>query len=236
MLAWNNGSTTVPYEYDNAGNRTRDGPRTATYDQRNRLLGDGASTYQYTARGTLAKKTTAGGSAFTNLTYDAFDRLTADGSSTYTYDSLDRVLTSGGGNFGYSGTGNDLATDGGDLYGRGANGDLVGIRNGSTGQADLAVVDEHSDMVATFQPSGTALSRSVTYSPYGQVLDSSGPRTSEEGRCLPGWCASRPRRSRPTVGPMPGPTQSSRPVERRRLPIPVRKGSSIAVKCWSRTM
>ncbi|MFE3198092.1 LamG-like jellyroll fold domain-containing protein [Embleya sp. NPDC059237] len=178
LTSWNNGSTTVPYEYDNAGNRTRDGPRTATYDQRNRLLGDGAYTYEYTARGTLAKKTTVGGSAFTSLTYDAFDRLTADGSSTYTYDSLDRVLTTGGRTFAYSGTGNDLATDGADTYSRGANGDLIGIRNGSTGQADLAVVDEHSDMVATFQASGTTLSRSVTYSPYGQVLSSSGPRTS----------------------------------------------------------
>jgi RHS repeat-associated protein len=43
------GGGTTAYEWDDSGNRTKAGAKTATYDERNRLLSDGDYTYAYTA-------------------------------------------------------------------------------------------------------------------------------------------------------------------------------------------
>ncbi|NJP98983.1 hypothetical protein HCN51_57875, partial [Nonomuraea sp. FMUSA5-5] len=99
------------YEWDASGNRTKAGNATFTYDERNRLLSGDGTDYTYTARGTLATSTKAG--ATTSYTFDAFDRLIADGDSLYSYDALDRLTSRIRGTakqaFAYSGLGNDLA-------------------------------------------------------------------------------------------------------------------------------
>ncbi|KAB2841357.1 MAG: RHS repeat-associated core domain-containing protein, partial [Burkholderiales bacterium] len=68
------GSTTTRYGYDANGNRVSlDGSPIATYDDQDRLLTYGGTTYSYTANGTLTQK--AEGSQITQYTYDAFGNL-----------------------------------------------------------------------------------------------------------------------------------------------------------------
>ncbi|WP_432937678.1 hypothetical protein ACQPXM_25600 [Kribbella sp. CA-253562] len=52
---------------------TASGTKAASYDERNRLLSDGTSTYTYTPRGTMATKAAAGSNLA--FSFDAFDRL-----------------------------------------------------------------------------------------------------------------------------------------------------------------
>ncbi|MET8131358.1 LamG-like jellyroll fold domain-containing protein [Streptomyces sp. NPDC005251] len=174
LASWNNGTTTATYGYDNAGNRTRVGADTYTYNARNELTSDGHSTYSYTARGTLSS-TTNGGQTSTTAA-DAFNRVTTSGTKTYTYDGLGRMLTAGiGGSnqtFTYTGMGNDLASDGGTTYGRDPGGALVGVN--SSGTKVLAMTDVHDDVVGQFTDSGTALTGSTTYDPFGKVLTTLG--------------------------------------------------------------
>ncbi|MEO3892774.1 RHS repeat domain-containing protein, partial [Nonomuraea sp. B5E05] len=70
LTSWTapDGATTA-YEWDAAGNRTKAGDKTFTYDERNRLLTGDGSTYTYTPRGTLATETKAG--TTTDYTFDA---------------------------------------------------------------------------------------------------------------------------------------------------------------------
>ena len=85
--------------------------KTYTYDERNRLTSGDGTDYTYTPRGTLASQTKDG--TVTNLTFDAFDRLIADGEATYSYDSLGRITTRTRGvqvdKFRYTGVTNKLA-------------------------------------------------------------------------------------------------------------------------------
>ncbi|MFI0539753.1 RHS repeat-associated core domain-containing protein [Streptomyces sp. WSLK1-3] len=76
-------TTTVAYEWDASGNRTKAGSTTATFDARNRQLTNGATTYTYTARGTQASVDTGGGSSVRTLTFDAFERKITDGATSY---------------------------------------------------------------------------------------------------------------------------------------------------------
>ncbi|MEV5559817.1 hypothetical protein AB0L44_39750 [Nonomuraea wenchangensis] len=105
------GGAVTAYEWDAAGNRTKAGNATFTYDERNRLTSGDGTDYTYTARGTLATSTKNG--ATTSYTFDAFDRLIADGDNLYSYDALDRGTSRIRGTakqtFAYSGLGNDLA-------------------------------------------------------------------------------------------------------------------------------
>src|SRR5688500_10378085 len=66
------GGVTTGYEWDDAGNRTKIGSNVSTFDERNRLLSDGDSTYAYSPRGTLRSKTT--GSQTQQFGFDALDR------------------------------------------------------------------------------------------------------------------------------------------------------------------
>ncbi|MBB5081894.1 RHS repeat domain-containing protein [Nonomuraea endophytica] len=175
------GGTKTDYGWDASGNRTKAGTKTFTYDERNRLMsGDGVD-YTYTPRGTQATETKAG--ATTQLTFDAFDRLIADGDSLYNYDALDRVTSRTRGTakqtFAYSGLGNDLATiadtSGGiqAKYGRDPFGELLGLQEG-TSPAVGAFTDLHRDLVATFTT--TALATSTAYDPFGAVTTQTGPK------------------------------------------------------------
>ncbi|WP_271221309.1 RHS repeat-associated core domain-containing protein [Streptosporangium carneum] len=173
------GGAVTDYEWDDAGNRTKAGSKTYTYDERNRLTsGDGVD-YTYTPRGTVATEVKNG--ATRNLVFDAFDRLISDGDVTYGYDALGRVTSRTKGSaqqrFVYTGLTNDIAavTDSvGAIqakYGRDAFGGLLSLQEGGTA-ASGAMTDLHDDLVATF--SGTALTDSAAYDPFGQVTHRTG--------------------------------------------------------------
>ncbi|MEU7855206.1 LamG-like jellyroll fold domain-containing protein [Nonomuraea sp. NPDC049141] len=174
------GGAVTAYEWDKAGNRTKAGAATFTYDERNRLTTGDGTDYTYTPRGTLASQTKAG--ATTNYTFDAFDRLIADGDSLYSYDGLDRLTSRIRGTakqtFAYSGLGNDLAaiTDSGGAiqatYGRDSGGALLGLKEG-TSAATAAFSDLHGDLVATYT---TTLQTSTAYDPFGTVIAQTGTK------------------------------------------------------------
>ncbi|MBN6055270.1 hypothetical protein JYK22_25260 [Nonomuraea sp. RK-328] len=176
------GGAKTLYEWDAAGNRTKAGDKTFSYDERNRLTSGGDSTYTYTPRGTLATETKNG--ATTQLTFDAFDRLIADGDSLYSYDSLDRVTTRTRGtvkqSFAYAGLTNDLAaisdTSGAvqAKYGRDAFGGLLGQKEG-TNPALSTLTDLHGDLVATY--TSAALATTTNYDPFGTISAQTGVKT-----------------------------------------------------------
>ncbi|WP_410809440.1 LamG-like jellyroll fold domain-containing protein [Micromonospora sp. 067-2] len=174
LTSWNNGTTTIGYAYDDAGNRTQAGSKTFTYDARNQLStqNDGSS-YLYTARGTL--KQTNSGAGIHTTTADAFNQVISQqnvgGTSTYTYDALGRAIRPG---FKYSGLGNDLAQDVSAIYTRGPGGELLAEGAGSGAGSVYAWTDQHDDVVGQFTATGTTLSGSVTYDPLGSVLNTSG--------------------------------------------------------------
>ncbi|MGW7287761.1 LamG-like jellyroll fold domain-containing protein [Streptomyces sp. NPDC054847] len=171
LSSWTNGTTTTPYEWDEAGNRTKAGAATATYDARNRLMTDGTSTYSYTARGTLAAVTPGGGTPRT-LTFDAFERKITDGSTTYAYDSLDRVAAHGTTPFAYDGGSNQLISDGSSYYARTPDGVLLASSQGGTPQ--YSITDRHTDLVAGLSADGTAVTSSTTYDPFGKETATNG--------------------------------------------------------------
>ncbi|MFI9561460.1 polymorphic toxin-type HINT domain-containing protein [Nonomuraea endophytica] len=176
------GGAKTDYGWDASGNRTKAGTKTFTYDERNRLTTGDGTDYTYTARGTLATETKNGQT--TNLTFDAFDRLVADGESLYSYDALDRVSSRIRGaakqTFAYSGLGNDLAaisdTFGGvqGRYGRDPSGALLGQQEG-TDPAAGTLSDLHGDLVATF--TGSTLTTTAAYDPFGTVTERTGAKT-----------------------------------------------------------
>ncbi|MDX3194264.1 DUF6531 domain-containing protein [Streptomyces sp. MN03-5084-2B] len=167
------GGVTTGYEWDAAGNRTKAGPATAAYDERNRLLTAGGTSYTYTARGTLASQTGSGGSA--QFGYDGFDRLTAAPGQTYSYDGFDRVDSRNGTAFTYAGQDGDPVSDGSETYARGSGGELLAVRSGGSNRLTLS--DRHDDVVGAFDPADTALnglSGSTAYGPFGQVTAHTG--------------------------------------------------------------
>ncbi|MFJ5535170.1 LamG-like jellyroll fold domain-containing protein [Streptomyces sp. NPDC093261] len=178
LTSWNNGSTSTTYGYDGAGNRTSvtngSTTTTASYNARNQLTGTTAgsssTTYAYTARGTMAS--VSGASGTEALTYDAFDQLTKDGSTTYTHDDLGRLAAAGSSTFAYDGTDDQVVSDGTETFGRGPAGDLLGV-NGPGGAA-LAYTNQHGDLTATFTATGTTLAGSTAYDPYGKTTATSG--------------------------------------------------------------
>ncbi|WP_345033016.1 polymorphic toxin-type HINT domain-containing protein [Kutzneria kofuensis] len=176
MTSWTAGAKTTPYKWDAAGNRVQAGDKTATFDERNRLLSDGDYTYAYTPRGTLASRTSSG--LTEKLSFDAFDRMVSDGNSTYAYDGLDRVVTRNGAPMNYSGPSSALASDGTTKFSRSPDGALLSTAQGNDKQ--LAVSDVHGDVVAGFAPGdgNTGLSHSTAYDPFGQVTASSGAKSS----------------------------------------------------------
>ncbi|MEU1390715.1 MULTISPECIES: RHS repeat-associated core domain-containing protein [unclassified Nonomuraea] len=177
------GDAVTSYEWDASGNRTKAGSATYTYDERNRLTSGDGTDSTYTPRGTLATSTKAG--TTTSYTFDAFDRMIADGDSLYAYDALDRVASRirgmGKQTFAYSGLGNDLAaltdTSTGGLvarYARDADGGLLGLKEGA-GAAAATLTDLHGDLVATVNSTG--LTTSTAYDPFGAVTAQTGAKS-----------------------------------------------------------
>jgi RHS repeat-associated protein len=177
------GSATVQaYAYDNDGNMTSDNGVTYTYDARDELTsGSNGDTYTYSADGDLTGERT--GTAATTDTSDAYGQQitsgTPAGSSGYTWDALDRVVSDAQPDgaaiaLTYDGLTNEVASDTSASYSRDPAGDLVGVDSAAGGK-DLALNDHHDDLSGLFTASGTGLASSTTYSPWGQVLGTSGP-------------------------------------------------------------
>ncbi|UUU25524.1 LamG-like jellyroll fold domain-containing protein [Streptomyces sp. DSM 40750] len=171
LTSWANGTTTTSYEWDDSGNRTKAGSASATFDARNRQLTDGAKTFTYTPRGTLASVNNGSGTTRT-LTSDAFERKITDSGVTYSYDSLDRVQTRGTTTFAYDGGSNNLATDGTSKYNRTPAGSPLSTSTGTTKQ--WALTDQHTDLVAGLTPDGTAVNGSTAYDPFGTETATNG--------------------------------------------------------------
>jgi RHS repeat-associated protein len=169
LTSWNNGTTTAGYNYDASGNRTQAGTQTFAYDARDQLTSGAGSTYTYTARGTLSSTS---GATVTQTTSDAFGQAITQGTQTYAYDSLGRMVTATGvTSLSYTGTDNTLAADGAASYTRDPGGGLVGVAT-STRKA-LAWTDQHTDVVADFGSTATALAGSEAYDPLGNVTAAS---------------------------------------------------------------
>lgn len=176
LTSWTGDGQTTQYDWDDSGNRIKNGAKTSTFDERNRLLSDGDYTYDHTPRGTLATRTSSG--LTENFTFDAFDRMTKAGESgtQYTYDSLDRVASRNGADFSYAGLAPDPVKDNSSTYGRGAADELMSVAEG-TGPAQLTVTDKHGDVVGDMSPTNGAaasLTGSTAYDPFGKKLGASG--------------------------------------------------------------
>ncbi|MFB7609975.1 LamG-like jellyroll fold domain-containing protein [Streptomyces gardneri] len=174
MTAETSGGSTTAFEWDKAGNLTKKGDLTGTYDSRNRLQTWGTQTFDYSARGTVKGITDTAGPART-INSDAFERTVNNGTSTFTYDSLDRVMTHNGTAFSYDGGSNELVKDGTSTYSRTPGGTLLAsATTGTAGSARLAVTDGHTDLVASLSADGTAVTSSRAYDASGKVTASSG--------------------------------------------------------------
>ncbi|WP_424643464.1 LamG-like jellyroll fold domain-containing protein [Embleya sp. AB8] len=172
LTQWNDGTTVTPYTWDAAGNRTTAGTKTATYDERNRLLTAGDTSYGYTPRGTRSTITVPG--LTKSMQFDAFEQLAQD-SAAYGYDAQGRMITRDGkSGFAYDGMTNNLVADGTTKFTRGAAGDLIATGNGTTGT--LALTDQHGDVTAAIDPTTLNRTAFTTYDPFGQVTAQSGPK------------------------------------------------------------
>jgi RHS repeat-associated protein len=173
LSSWTGPKGTTTYDWDAAGNRVRAGDKSATYDERNRLLSDGDYTYGYSPRGTVRSRTSSGMTE--QFSFDAFDRLISEAGSSYSYDGLDRVASRNGAAFGYGGQDDDVVSDGQARFAYGPDGDLLATALGDAQRLTLS--DKHADAVADFAPSDTTLDSptdSVAYDPFGEVTDESG--------------------------------------------------------------
>ena len=160
---------------------TSDNGVTYSYDARDELVsGSNGDTYTYSADGDMTGETSSAGT--TADTFDAYGQQitsgSAAGTSQYTWDALDRVVTAaepGGASIAltYEGATGEVASDSSATYSRDPSGGLVGV-NASAGGRTLALNDQHDDLSGLFTASGTSLSGSTTYNPWGQVLGTSG--------------------------------------------------------------
>ncbi|AUY48313.1 RHS repeat-associated core domain-containing protein [Streptomyces sp. CB01881] len=178
LTNWNNGTTATAYTWDAAGNRTSAGDTASSFDERNELLNDGTTTYSYSARGTLTGST-AQGSQPKDVQFDGFDRMVKEGPSTYSYDSTDRVAQAGNTTFTYDGGSNNVVTDGTATYTRTPGGKLLGTATtGATPNPRLVISDQHTDVVATIDPTAKSVTGSTAYDPFGKPTASAGATNS----------------------------------------------------------
>ncbi|MCE7006676.1 DUF6531 domain-containing protein [Kibdelosporangium philippinense] len=171
MTSWTDpAGKLTEYGWDAAGNRTKNGPKTATYDERNRLLADGDYTYAYSPRGSLVSRTSSG--LEEKYSFDGFDRLLKFGSTSYTYDDLDRLVLRGTQKFSYAGMEIDAVSDGASRFGRGPDGSLISLAQGT--DARLTLSDRHGDVVGGIPAASGGLADSAAYDPYGKRIATSG--------------------------------------------------------------
>ncbi|WJK42519.1 RHS repeat-associated core domain-containing protein [Solwaraspora sp. WMMA2056] len=173
LVSWTGPDGTVAYEWDDAGNRTRAGPKTAVYDERNRLVSDGDYTYGYSARGALRTRVSSG--LVEQYAFDAFDRMTFAEGESYAYDALNRVVSRGSTAFQYAGLSTEVVSDGTETYARGAGDELLAVGRGT--EQRLTLSDAHGDVVAAFDPTSgvlPSLPDSTAFDPFGEPTASQG--------------------------------------------------------------
>jgi RHS repeat-associated protein len=167
------GNQITDYAYDPAGNRTRNGTLRYRYDERNRLCYQhttntnacssppaGATTYSWSPRGTLTNN------AGTTASYDAYGRTITHGSISYAYDGYDRVATRNTTTFTYEGLNPDPIGDGTNTISHLPSGEPFGHRTGTANR--LALTDQRGDLTGLLSATGTSLTESFAYTPYGE--------------------------------------------------------------------
>jgi RHS repeat-associated protein len=181
LSSWQAGGNTTTYGYDNDSNRTQAGASTATYNAQDEVTstttGGTTTTYGYTPRGTLATRTT--GATTTTNTDDAFDQLaatTSAGTTTaYGHDALGRLTSAGTNTFSYDGTNTSPAADGSQSFQYTPAGRLTSEQSGST--AAQTLTDNHGNVTALYPATGSALTGSAGYAPYGQHTATTGSQS-----------------------------------------------------------
>ncbi|MFI6639383.1 polymorphic toxin-type HINT domain-containing protein [Streptomyces sp. NPDC050504] len=176
LTGWEAEGERTEYAWDDSGNRVKNGAKTATFDERNRVLSDGDYTYDHTERGTLASRTSSG--LKEEFTFDAFDRMTKAGESgtEYTYDALDRVFSRNGTDFTYAGASPDPVKDNSATYGRGPGDELLAVAEGS-GPARLTIADQHGDVVGSMSATdgaASSLEEKAAFAPFGEKRGTTG--------------------------------------------------------------
>jgi RHS repeat-associated protein len=164
-------NSTLTYAWDAAGNLTGNAGVAQTFDQRNRMLSSGSTTYMWSARGTLTSQK-VGTAAAVPVVFDGLGRQTGFGSQSSVFDSLDRVVTHAGLGFSYAGVEFDPVKVGAVLLARGPGGGLLAAKNG-TAAAVLAGLDQHGD-VGLWMSGAGAVTGSRTYTPLGAPVASTG--------------------------------------------------------------
>jgi RHS repeat-associated protein len=171
-------ATTKNYGYDDAGNLTNFNGITYNYDARNELTSDNTNNYAYTADGDLATSTPISSGSASTYSSDAYGQQVTDAGSSFAYDANDRLLTDvnqAGATLTltYDGITDQVATDPSTSYSRDPAGRITGVS--TAGVKLLALSNQHEDLSGTYTATGTALTGSTSYDPWGQVLASSGP-------------------------------------------------------------
>jgi RHS repeat-associated protein len=184
LASWNNGTNTTTYAYDADGNRTQVGSTTYTYDARDELTSDGTNNYSYTANGDLSS--VSGTSTTTTSTSDAYGQQGTQGSQTNTYDALGRdvQLTNGSSTtkLSYQDTTGQLTSDGTDDYTWTPSGTLTGSETTTApGAGVLDLTDTHTNVTGQFKATGTTLTGSQNFGPWGTVTATGGSLTGSLG-------------------------------------------------------
>jgi RHS repeat-associated protein len=171
LASWTDPSGKVTgYGYDGAGNRVSTGGVVATFDERNRMLADGAGTViGWSPAGTMSSRTV--GAVSTLFAYDGLGRMTSAGSVTYTVDGFDRVVNRGGVSLSYSGAALQPTSDGTGTMSVLPDGTPVGTRSGTTGS--VVVANSHGDVIALTNTAGVVSDR-WNYDPWGSTLTRTG--------------------------------------------------------------
>ncbi|MEI8413113.1 MULTISPECIES: LamG-like jellyroll fold domain-containing protein [unclassified Kribbella] len=175
LTSWTKGTTTTTeYGWDAASNRIKAGIKLASYDERNRLLNDGTSTYTHSPRGALLSKVT--GTTTEAFTFDAFDRMVSRSDRDFTYDALDRPVQAGTARMRYDGFSDEVVSDGTQFFGRSASDGLLSVGYETTKR--LVLADRHGDVIAGFDPADTALAAGLpdtrTFDPFGNSTNATG--------------------------------------------------------------
>jgi RHS repeat-associated protein len=174
LTTWTAGTKTTEYGWDAASNRTKNGTKLATYDERNRLTNDGTSTYTYSARGALLSKVS--GATTEAFTFDAFDRMIRSSDRDFTYDALDRPVQAGTARMRYDGFSDEVVSDGTQFFGRSASDGLLSVGYDTTKR--LVLADRHGDIFGGFDPVDNTLTTGLpdtrTYDPFGNSTAATG--------------------------------------------------------------
>ncbi|MGD9428852.1 RHS repeat-associated core domain-containing protein [Arthrobacter russicus] len=155
---------TSSISYDKSGNITNLAGVNRTYDQQNRLLTNGDTTFTWTPRGTLKSQTIPTKDStpeqITSYTFDAFGQLVKDGTGTNNYDGLKRLAKAGDTTFSYSGTNRSPSSAGVSGWLRSPSGSPWATNTGS-----YLISNSRGDVLASM--TGGQIDSSTTYTPYG---------------------------------------------------------------------